>query len=331
MESDRLKSDLTALAMVKHVMVNYAVNLLDRKGVFASLKNPNTLEAISKECGLRHKKMLENMLDLLVGEGILAFGEGKYSLKGPTGTDITEAKRFLSGAYKESLEWIDFVNQFSDKTLTTGVASELTGFEAEKAIYYWNKIMEQGPFSLRVLAITELYKGLGAGALVLDYGCGSGVGLEQLLELSNKPLQLIGTDPSNKFFSDAKRRIQGLAFGDSVRSTNKANLVFEDFKNLDRYEGKLDAIFISIIFNHIAQAEHIAVFRKLNALLKPGGKLVIVQLIDFGKHNRNPIWVMHNIPSHKGYPMREQFVNDLRTVFGKVDERLDGMITISTK
>lgn len=331
MESDRLKSDLTALAMVKHVMVNYAVDLLDKKRVFASLRNPSTLEAISMECGLKHKKMLENMLDLLVGEGILAFGDGKYSLKELKSTDITEAKRFLSGAYKESLEWIDFVNQFSDKTLTTGIASELTGFEAEKAIYYWNKIMEQGPFSLRVLAITELYKDLGAGAQVLDYGCGSGVGLEQLLELSSKPLQLIGTDPSNKFFSDAKRRIQGLSFDDPVRSANKAKLIFEDFKNLDRYTGKLDAVFISIIFNHIAQAEHIGVFRKLNALLKPGGKLVIVQLIDFGKHNRNPIWVMHNIPTHKGYPMREQFVNDLRAVFGKVDERLDGMITISTK
>ncbi len=331
MEPERLNRDLKALAMVKVVMVRYSMDLLSKKNVFELLKTPHSLESISMSCGLKHAKMLENMLDLLVGEGILSFDGKGYSVKNLKITDTTEAKRYLSEGYKESLEWIDFVNRFSESTLTTGKASELTGFEEEKAIYYWNKIMEQGPHSLRVIAITELYKDMKPGALVMDYGCGGGVGLEQLLEMSNKPVRLIATDPSTRFFQEAKRRAKALSFSDPVRNQNKKDIVFEGFGGIDKYIGKLDGIFISIIFNHIEEMEHVRIFRMLRSLLKPGGKLVIVQLMDFGKHNRNPIWVMHNIPTHRGYPMRERFVRDLRSVFGSVEERLDGMVTISTK
>ncbi len=181
------------------------------------------------------------------------------------------------------------------------------------------------------MAITELYKNLKPNALVLDYGCGSGVGLEQLIELSSEPVQLIGTDPSIKFFSEAKSRIKRLNFNDKIRSENKEHVKFEDFHNLDRYRGKFDAIFISIIFNHINQEEHLDVFKQLSTLLKLGGELIIVQLLDFAKHNRNPIWIMHNIPTHKGYPLKEKFITDLKTTFSDVKEYLDGMVTISTK
>jgi len=331
MQHHGLKMDLTALSMVRQVLVKYAIELLDKKGVLRLLEKPQDLDTIAKVCRLNNKKMLENMLDILVGEDIVAYGEKYYSLKQMKEIDIGEAEGFLIKYYKESLEWINFVNKYSEYTLVSGNPSKLTGFEEEKAIYYWNKIMEQSPYSLRVMAITELYKNLKPDALILDYGCGSGVGLEQLIELSDKPIYFVGTDPSKKFFIEAKNRIKNLRFDDQLRNKNADNVKFEDFSNLDSYFGKFDGIFISIIFNHIDQEEYVKVLSKLNNLLKSNGKLVIVQLIDFDKFNRNPIWVMHNIPSHKGYPMKEKFLSDIKSVFSEVEEILDGMITVSTK
>ena len=326
-----LKMDLTALAMVRQIMVKYAIDILDRKKIFELLKKPHDLKSILKDSEIHNERMLENMLDILVGEGILLYTGENYCLGTLKKIDITEAENFLNSYYKESLEWINFVNQYSENTLTTGKPSELTGFEEEKAIYYWNKIMEQSPHSLRVIAITELYKDLKPYSLVLDYGCGGGVGLEQLIELSNKPVTLIGTDPSTKFFLEAKKRIKDLNFEDEIRRENQKNIKFEEFDNLNNYLEKFDAIFISIIFNHIWQKDHLQIFKQLNSLLKNHGKLVVVQLLDFGKFNRNPIWVMHNIPSHKGYPMKDQFIADLKSTFSSVEIQLDGMISVSTK
>ena len=331
MSQNQLKDDLKALEMVRLVLVKLATTLLQELGVFDTIKTPKSLEYISTKCNIKNKKMLENMLDILVGYGILAYTQKGYLLIEMKNLNIKPAEDFLKKNYKESLEWIYFVNQFSSTTLTKNKPTELTGFEEEKAIYYWNKIMEQSPHSLRVLAITELYRNLNPGSLVLDYGCGGGVGLQQLIELSNKPIQLVGTDPSTKFFLEAQSRIGKLNFYDSTKNINKENIKFEDFKNLNKYTGRFDAIFISIIFNHIYERDHIKVFKKLRKLLKPGGKLAIVQLLDFSKYNRNPIWVMHNIPSHKGYPLRDNFVSGLKNTFPKVDIYLDGMVTISTK
>jgi SAM-dependent methyltransferase len=327
----RLDKDLTALAMVRKVMVKYALDIVSKQGIIDYLTTPRDLSQITKVFNIKNTSMLENILDILVGYGILGFGEGKYYFEKNQELNIEEAEEFLRNNYRESLEWIKFVNQYSENTLISGRPSELTGFEEDKSVYYWNKIMEQSPYSLRIVAISELYKDMRPGALVLDYGCGGGVGLEQLISLSTIPLYFIGVDPSEKFFAEAKKRIDGLYFNDLVKENNRKNVVFDDFDNLDKYVNKLDGIFISIIFNHINQEEHVAIFKKLHRLLKTGGKLAIVQLLDFDKFNRNPIWVMHNIPSHKGYPLKGRFVSDLKSVFSKVDEMLDGMVTISTK
>ncbi len=327
----RLDKDLQALVMVRQIMVKYAVEILSKNGILEYLSVPRRLDEITEVFKINNKKMLENILDVLVGYGALNYSEYKYYLKTIPDIDIKNAETFLNNNYKESLEWINFVNQYSENTLKSGKPSELTNFEEEKSVYYWNKIMEQSPYSLRVVAITELYRDLKPNSLILDYGCGSGVGLEQLINLSNIQMRFVGVDPSERFFSEAKKRVNKLHFDDSVREENRDCVVFEEFYNLDKYVGRLDGIFISIIFNHISQEDHLEIFRKLHKLLKKGGKLAIVQLLDFDKFNRNPIWIMHNIPSHKGYPLRDKFIEDLKSTFSKVNVMLDGMVTISIK
>ncbi len=330
MLKERLEKDLKALEMVKIILVDYAISLLEQENVMTLLKTTQTLDDILEKCGLKNKQMLENILDLLVGQDILGYNKGYY-LKPYKKINTVEATNFLNKNYKESLEWVNFVNQYSKNTLITGNPSDLTGFEEKQAVYYWNKIMEQSPYSLRVLAILELYKDLKPNVLILDYGCGGGVSLEQLIELSHIPIQFIGADPSTKFFEEARSRIKKLKFKEAVKIKNQKNVKFESIDSLNNYSGAFDGIFVSIIFNHIKQEDYIDTFKKLSNLLKSGGKLVIVQLMDFGKYDRNPIWIMHNIPSHKGYPMKDRFIHDLNSVFPKVEEQLNGIITISTK
>lgn len=327
----RAQNDFKALTLVKIILINEAIDLLEKKGVLRLLKIPQSLNSISSICNIKNKKMLETILDLLVGENMLIYYNKEYSIKNINKLDSRTAEQFLQENYKESLDWIRFVNQYSDDTLTTGRPPRLTGFEDEKAIYYWNKIMEQSPYSLRAFAINELYKYLKPNSLILDYGCGSGIGIEQLLVLSTKPITIVGTDPSKRFFAEARKRIDTLELRDKIKEINKTNVVLEEFSNLDLYKGKFDAIFTSIIFNHIKHDKHLEIFKQLNSLLKPGGKLVIVQLLDLDKYKRNPIWIMYNVSSHQGFPIKKQFINDLMSVFPKVEEYLDGVITISTK
>ena len=323
--------DLKALDSAKYILINNALELLDKIKVLDFLKQPQYLDVICSTFNIKHENMLENMLDILVGEKILSYIDGKYKLNKLEKINYQEQHKFLKEYYPESLEWFNFVHKYSENTLITGTAPELTGFEEEKSIYYWTKIMEQSPYSIRVLAITELYNSLVEGSVILDYGCGSGVGIEQLLELSNKNIKIFGTDPSNKFFANAKIRINKLQLDNKIKINNKDTVEFIKFTDIDNYKGKFDAIFISIIFNHIDQKDYLNVFKKLHLLLKNNGKLVIVQFLDFDKFNRNPIWVMHNIPTHRGYPMKKVFLDNLKSVFNKVDERLNGVITISTK
>ena len=331
MKNKRLEQDLTALTMVKKILIRLAIELLQKKKVLNFLKTPQDLDTIAHNCKLKNKKMLENILDILVSEKILKYKNGYYLPEKIKTIDTGKEEKFLKENYKESLEWVVFVNEYSENTLTTGKPSKLTGFEEEKAVYYWNKIMEQSPYSLRALAIKELYKDLKSKSVILDYGCGSGVGLEQLIELSEIPIKLIGTDPSKKFFVKAKNRLDNLNFKSKIKNKNKEDTILIDFKNLKYYKGKCDAVFTSLIFNHISPVEYVKVFKKISSMLKPHGKFVIVQFLDFEKYNRNPIWVMHNIPSHVEYPMKYKFISDLKSVFPEVNEYLDGIITISTK
>lgn len=327
MEDIRLEKDLNSLTMVKKILVKLAIDLLEKTDVLNFLKTPHNLDAIANKCKLKNKKMLENILDVLVTEKILNYENGYYLPKKIKTIEVSNEEKFLKENYKESLEWVNFVNEYSENTLITGKPSKLTGFEEEKAIYYWNKIMEQSPYSLRTFAIKKAYEDLKPGSLILDYGCGSGVGLEQLIKLADVPVRFIGTDPSKKFFVEAKNRLKKLNF----KKGNKKNTKLIEFKKLNYYKGKCDVVFTSLIFNHVPPEEYVKVFKKINSMLKPHGKFIIVQFLDFEKYNRNPIWIMHNIPTHVGYPMKNRFIRDLKSVFPQVNEYLDGIILVSTK
>ena len=326
----RQKNDLRALTVVKNILTDLAIDLMQKLEILEFLKTSRSLEEICNNKKIKNKLMLENILDLLVGEDILLYENEKYKVKIIKRNSSQEDLNFLKTNYKESLDWIYFVNQFSEETLRTGRPSELTGFEESKAIYYWNKIMEQSPYSLRVIAINELYKDLLQNSTVLDYGCGGGVGIQQLIELSNEPISIFGTYSSSVYFDSARERIQSIKLLDELKQKNRENVTFINFENLDSFNGKFDRIFISIIFNHIAPQNYINVIKRVKLLLKPNGKLGIVQLLDFGKFKRNPIWVMYNVPSHIGYPERDYFISCLKKTFTKVDILLDGIITIST-
>ncbi len=330
--TSRLENDLFAFTAVRSILKEQAQILLTDLNIISLIqKEPASLNKICVRSKVKHKIMLENILDFLVGEKILIFKNKKYSINKLDTNIPDQHKRFLEENYAESLEWIHFVNQFSKQTLKTGNAPNLTGFENEKAIFYWDKIMEQSPYSLRELAIIELFKNIKENAVVLDYGCGGGIGIEQIIKLSTKDITLFGTDPSKKYFKKATQRIKKIQPKNKTQERNIKKTTFVPFNKIHELDGEIDAIFISIIFNHIPSKDYIKVFKELKKLLNPEGKLYIVQLLDNEKFQRNPIWVMHNIPTHVGYPDKNKFISDLNKVFKKVEDRLDGIITISAK
>ena len=331
MDQERLKKDLLALKSVKPILINLALDLLEEKKVLDLLKTPKGLNEICEEAQIKHEKMLENMLDLLTGENFLEYSSGKYKLLKKDKLPQLEEEQYLKENYSESLEWVYFVNNYSSQTLSTGVPSKLTGFEEEKAIYYWNKIMEQSPYSLREIAIESLLENLDENSLILDYGCGGGVSLQQLIDKTTKRLYFYATDPSTKYFSSARERLKNSESKTKTIEENKNLTQFIDFNEIKSYLGKFDRIFASMVFNHVEEKDYKQVFTTLNELLKKGGKFGMIQFFDFSKFDRNPIWIMHNIPTHKGYPMKEKFISDLKSVFPTVNEQLNGIITISTK
>lgn len=100
------------------------------------------------------------------------------------------------------------------------------------------------------------------GARILDAGCGSGRVTRELLERWPN-VRVLGVDLSASMLDEASAKLSPM-FGDRVAFAKR------DLLSLD--QGIFDAIISTATFHWID--DHAALFRRLHASLRPGGKLV---------------------------------------------------------
>lgn len=131
------------------------------------------------------------------------------------------------------------------------------------------------PISIfRDLALVELRNGfrwLGECRILLDYGCGVGEMIEEFSRLIPwGEREFIGVDISEKSVDICRSRFKGSYY---VISNNRA---------LEIPDSSVDAVYIAMVLHHATN--HSEIFREVRRVLRPGGKLFIVDLT-----NTNPI------------------------------------------
>jgi trans-aconitate 2-methyltransferase len=95
---------------------------------------------------------------------------------------------------------------------------------------------------------------------VLDAGCGSGRVTQALVKRVPRG-HVIGIDGSARMIEAARQRLGG-----------SAELIIGDLAELDLGERRVDAVFSTAVFHWLA--DHEALFERLHAALRPGGRLV---------------------------------------------------------
>ena len=113
------------------------------------------------------------------------------------------------------------------------------------------------------------------GYTVLDVGCGTGT-LAVLIKQLHPAVEVIGVDPDPRALARARRKAaragvevrfdQG--YGDALGYPN----------------GRFDRVFSSMMFHHLSQDEQPRMLREVRRVLKPGGRL---ELLDFAGADRH--------------------------------------------
>ncbi len=147
---------------------------------------------------------------------------------------------------------------------------------------------------------------------VLDFGCGIGASLPWLSQAFPNA-RLTALDVSQKSIDIAATR-------------------FPDLATMLRYDGEVvplapasqDLIFSACVFHHIDHGAHVALFARLHALLRPGGRLVVFE------HNPiNPVtrYIVATCPFDENahlVPAGELAKRQRSAGFGRVETRFTG-------
>lgn len=114
------------------------------------------------------------------------------------------------------------------------------------------------------------YAELKSGESVLDIGCGTGV-LTRLAALAVGPEGLaVGIDPAARMIEVAKKNAAAEGSRARFRLGVAEDLSFED--------GGFDCVLSSAMLHHIPQDLKVKVLSEVNRVLKPGGRLVLVDV-----------------------------------------------------
>lgn len=108
-------------------------------------------------------------------------------------------------------------------------------------------------------ALAHLLERLGAGAAVLDIGCGGGVPVARTLA---RKADVIGVDLSSQMIRIARENVPRATF-------LQGDILEQEFD-----EGQFDAVVAFYSIFHLPREEHGTLFRRIYAWLKPGGYLM---------------------------------------------------------
>jgi len=324
----RLRQDVKSLKAAKKCYIIYAWELIEDFQLNSFMHQPKTLKEIINFSKIKDEKFIETILDLLVGSKNLKFENNKYSLlKKPNYSIQTELKH-LEEHCPGSTEWTHWLRKKSKETLITGKKIHSSSFDEAKGILLWEKLMKESPYSLRQISIHQIANKLKNNNEIIDIGCGGGIGLEEILLTSNEPFNLWGLEVSKNYIDKAKKRIKKIESELSeqkLKNTKNTKFIIKDLTK-GPLNKKFDAIFISLVVNHISKADQQKFFKNLKKMMTVNSILVTFQFLNNSKFERSPMWVMHNIPSHKEFPYKEEYIQMLKQIFPIVKTKFGGTI-----
>jgi len=333
-----LRRDLKILKTARKGYAFYGWELLEKIQVPDMLKRPVSVTEIMEEKGIKNRIMLETLLDFLVGYGTLDFDNGMYQSKGKKPEFSDSEYNFIRKHTHGSAEWTHFLCDHAEETLLKGHPPHITGFTDDKFLDLWDSLMEGSLHSIRLLAIEKLISKLKEGMMVADLGSGSGIALVEILRSSKKRINLFGFDSSIGMIERGRRRIERFKkeHNTPMDRENAMNVqlvphdLMDDFPDED--EGRFDMVFLSFVVNHIPPEKRDGFFKNINSILKKDGWLVMVQLINQSKFDRNfSDWLLWVTPTHQGFPFRDEYLTMLRENFSWVNDHLQGNIIVARK
>lgn len=158
----------------------------------------------------------------------------------------------------------------------------------------------------------EFFKGL-KGKIVLEIGCGSGLGAELILNYFS-PQKIVATDLDPRLITLAKKNVQ------------KQEITFEkaDATKLDYKDKSFDAVFDYGAIHHIPSPEWKECLNEIYRVLKPGGKVFLCDLSieSFNTISGRVIKLFSVHPYSKMYRKRE-FIDYLNQIGLKIIKKVE--------
>jgi ubiquinone/menaquinone biosynthesis C-methylase UbiE len=161
-----------------------------------------------------------------------------------------------------------------------------------------------GPlYSLRQQAVKKLLKNVKEDDSIVDYGCGSGTSIVEILEKAKKPIRIDGIDNSTEMLDLARERIKTI----NIKHKN-VGLRKMDLSKKFKFAHPFDHAFASVLINHIPEDQREMFYKRVAENLKENGTFVIFQLVNKDKFNRIfSDWLLNVVPSHKGFPFLDEY------------------------
>ncbi|VVC03634.1 Ubiquinone/menaquinone biosynthesis C-methyltransferase UbiE [Candidatus Burarchaeum australiense] len=332
-DDERFQKDLQALKFSAPLFIRLAWDCLVDVGAENLLKKGCDLKQLSSALNINNTDMLECMLDVLVGEGCLKYENTVYHyIRSPPNPPVVNV-RWLKKNNPASMKWVDLCYS-SAKNALHGRPADLVGFDKKVSVLLWDKMMEESPYSFRLFAIRKFAKDLPDSAVVLDFGGGGGIALENILKETTAKIFLEEFERSNEYLFLAKKRINDLfkKTKSDIIKENIRRMVFRNNFDISAVrDNTYDVIFMSLVLHHIPSTTRGNLLAELQRILKPGGKFVAYHFIHKSKFERNPIWLMYSVPTHQGYPFKDEYLNLLRKNFSSVEDHFGGLVTVAIK
>lgn len=125
---------------------------------------------------------------------------------------------------------------------------------------YWDERKEMGDFKIKWKSLKANLP-LGEGIKFLDFGCGKGLLLSEILKI-NPDLEVVGADVSKTGVNFARKAIPSAKF-----------VVLNEGEKLPFKANSFDFILAADVLEHVYDTD--LIFSELVRILKPGGKIFI--------------------------------------------------------